>query len=149
VDWSALAGAADPGRSGDDMSALIAALAAIRRRFPQLRPRKFTAPRNDAAPADVVWLTPQATEMTEADWNYWGAHFLAYLLRADVGAPPLYIVLNASPQMIEFRLPATLGGERWTLLLETAAEWRGETTLPAGTSAQALPRSIVVYSAHP
>ena len=100
VDWSAL------GREGDDMTDLIGQLTALRRRFPQLRPRAWVDGRRPDGSFGVLWLTPQATEMTEQDWNFPEGRFLSYLLGSpEQGEPPLYIVLNAAPETIEFTLP--------------------------------------------
>src|SRR5262249_7144403 len=71
VDWSAL------GHGDDDMTALVARLTVLRRKFPQLRAAHWLeGQRKDGAGKDtsdetwdVRWLTPQATDMTEQDWN--------------------------------------------------------------------------------
>src|SRR5205807_1470748 len=63
VDWSAL------GREGDDLTGLVAQLTDLRRRFPQLRARHWVEGRRTDGSFGVVWLTPQAVEMTEQDWN--------------------------------------------------------------------------------
>ena len=80
VDWSAL------GSEGDDMTALVAQLTALRRRFPQLRPHTFAMDRRTDGACQAVWLTPQARAMTEQDWLFRDAHFLSYVLAAPDGA---------------------------------------------------------------
>src|SRR6185295_11417229 len=60
VDWSAL------GSDQDDMSGLVSRLAELRRRFSQLRPRHWVEGHRPDGSFDVLWLTPQATEMTES-----------------------------------------------------------------------------------
>ena len=57
-------------------------LTALRRRFPQLTPRHFMHGKNADGSFGVLWLTPQATEMQEADWKFPEGRFLAYLLGA-------------------------------------------------------------------
>jgi glycogen operon protein len=129
----------------DDMTALVGQLAELRRRFPQLRPRHWVEGRRDDGSFGVLWLTPQATEMTEQDWNFPEGRFLSYALGpAGDSSSVLFIVLNAAPEEIEFNLPSLPGATRWTALLDTAepprtGEWPADTTLTAS------PRSILVF----
>ena len=86
------------GQEGDDMTGFVAQLADLRRRFPQLRPRRWVEGHRADGSFGVLWLTPQATQMTEADWNFPEGRFLAYVLNSiEPGDAPLYIVLNAAP----------------------------------------------------
>src|SRR6185295_12050521 len=88
VDWSSL------GREGEDMTALLETLSILRRSFPQLRPRHWVKGRSDDGSFGVLWLTPQATEMTEDDWNFPESRFLSYVLGPiERGQAPLFIVL--------------------------------------------------------
>src|SRR5262249_40320892 len=86
----------------------------------------------------VLWLTPQATEMTEQDWNFPEGRFLSYVLgpleHADA---PLYVVLNAAPETIEFTLPMLPQYSRWTACLDTAPQSRLGVQLSAGEGAGA------------
>ena len=141
VDWSAL------GRDDEDMTSLIAQLTELRRRFPQLRPRRWVQGRRADGSFGVLWLTPQATEMTEQDWNFPEGRFLSYALGpVHKGDAPLYIVLNAAPEAIEFTLPALPGCSRWTLVLETAPEpWPGA-KFTSGSKLHAPPQSVLAFS---
>ncbi len=141
VDWSAL------GRDDEDMTSLIAQLTELRRRFPQLRPRRWVQGRRADGSFGVLWLTPQATEMTEPDWNFPEGRFLSYALGpVHKGDAPLYIVLNAAPEAIEFTLPALPGRSRWTLVLETAPEPRPGAKFTSGSKLHAPPRSVLAFS---
>ena len=141
VDWSAL------GRDDEDMTSLIAQLTELRRRFPQLRPRRWVQGRRADGSFGVLWLTPQATEMTEQDWNFPEGRFLSYALGpVHKGDAPLYIVLNAAPEAIEFTLPALPGCSRWTLVLETAPEPRPGAKFTSGSKLHAPPRSVLAFS---
>ena len=55
----------------------------------------------------MLWLTPDATEMTEQDWNFPNGRFLSYVLGARRAADSRrsIIVLNAAPEAIAFTLP--------------------------------------------
>jgi len=96
---------------------------------------------------DVLWLTPQGTEMTEQDWSFHGAHFLAYVLGpSQPGGRALYVVLNAARGAISFKLPALPEYRRWTLLLDTTANTPRADAFPRGADVQAPARSVLVFS---
>jgi glycogen operon protein len=141
VDWSGL------GDDGEDMSELVGQLTKLRRRFPQLRPRHWVNGHNGDGSFGVLWLTPQASEMTDADWNFPEGHFLSYVLGpVEAGAAPLYIVLNAAPETIEFTLPTVTEYKNWTMLLNTAQEEQKEQELSAGAKSHIAGRSVLAFS---
>jgi glycogen operon protein len=139
TDWSGLDG-------DDDVRALIAQLTALRRRFPQTRPRRWVEGRRRDGSFGVLWLTPKATEMNEQDWNFPEGRFLSYALGpVEESDEALFVVLNAAPQTIEFRFPELAGFNRWTLVLDTSPKPRsGE--FPSGSMLDAMPKSIVVFA---
>jgi isoamylase len=92
----------------------------------------------------VLWLTPQATEMAEADWNFPQGRFLAYVLGPVGDAPALYVALNAAPQAIEFAPPKLPHYSRWKLLLNTAEDKPAVVTFKSGAPTKAAPRSVIV-----
>jgi isoamylase len=140
VDWSGL------GQEGEDMTALVGQLTALRRDFPQLRARHWVEGRRPDGSFGVLWLTPQATEMTDKDWNFPEGRFLSYVLGPlEKGQPPLYIVLNAAPQAIDVVLPTVPDCSRWTALLNTAAPQDGADFKP-GAKVQAPARSVLVFA---
>jgi isoamylase len=144
VDWSRL------DDSDEDMSALIGELAALRRRFPQLRGAAWLDGRGRDGSWDVLWLTPQGTEMTDADWDFQGARFLAYAL-----APPqrdgavLLVVLNAAAEPMDVILPELGNQARWTLQLDTAVPAATGETFASGAVRRAAPHSVLVFSGSP
>jgi glycogen operon protein len=115
-----------------------------------LRPRRFVGGRQPDGSYGVLWLTPRATEMTEPDWNFPEGRFLSYALGPlEPGKPPLYIVLNAAPQIIEFLLPTLPDCSRWTLHLNTAAPEQKDQPFEQGSKWQAAARSVLVFSGIP
>jgi isoamylase len=129
------------------MSGLIARLTTIRRRFPQLRPRRFVDGRRPDGSFGVLWLTPQATEMAEKDWNFPEARFLSYVLGpTEPGGEPAFIVLNATPQPIEFTLPMLPEYSRWTCLLNTTLVTDRPEVHAAGEKAKAPPQSVQLFA---
>jgi len=140
MDWSGLGGK-------DDVTSFMSELTALRRAFPQLRARRWVQGRRPDGSFGVLWLTPQATEMTEQDWNFPEGRFLSYVLgpleQADA---PLYVVLNAAPETIEFTVPMLPQYSRWTICLDTSPQPRLGAELKAGSKVQARPRSILALS---
>ena len=96
----------------------------------------------------MLWLTPRATQMTDRDWVFPEARYLSYVL----GPPgehgrPVFIVLNAAEQPIDFILPAWPRCSRWLCALATVpvpkkpagADYR------VGAHCEAPPRSVLVF----
>ena len=79
VGWEGL------GREGDDLTDFIGHMTELRRRFPQIRSRRWLDGRRADGSYGVLWLTPSADEMKEADWNFPEGRFLAYVL-GPIGA---------------------------------------------------------------
>ena len=116
VDWSAL------GKPEEDLTPLIGDLARLRQRFPQLKPHRWLVGRRDDGSHDILWLTPGATEMMEQDWNFAEGRYLSYVLApVHEGGEPLFIVLNATDQPIEFKLPPWPNSGHWITVLDTSS----------------------------
>jgi len=141
IDWSRL------GHEGDDMSAFIARLIELRRSFPQLRGQRWLKGRNPDGSFDVLWLTPDGTEMSEQDWNFPNGHFLSYVLGAgEDGQPPLYVVLNAATERIGVTLPTVPECRLWLEVVNTATMAPAANPVAAGSRMDAPARSVVVFT---
>jgi isoamylase len=141
VDWSRL------GHDGEDMSALVGQLAAIRKRFPQLKGRRWLDGRRSNGSYDVLWLTPDANEMTAQDWRFPNGRFLAYVLGSEEQAqPPLFLVFNAASEDIAFTLPNVPECSGWTKVHDTSPVADGEDTFAVGTRLTVRGQSILVFS---
>jgi glycogen operon protein len=141
IDWSGL------GRKGEDMTELIAQLASLRRAYPQLRTRRFVEGRRPDGAFGVLWLTPRATEMTEADWNFPEGRFLSYVLGpVQAGQSPLFIVLNAATLEIEFTFPKLPEYSRWLPVLDTVNRIEPGKAHAASSKAPAPPRAVLVFA---
>ncbi|MCC7365079.1 MAG: glycogen debranching protein GlgX [Dehalococcoidia bacterium] len=106
---------------------------ALRKRHPILRRRNYFLGRQirGLGMKDLVWLAPNGHEMTEAAWHDPETRTLGMVLAGpatditdDEGRrvvdDTLVILMNADPEEMHFRLPPTLGGARWSLVLDTA-----------------------------
>jgi glycogen operon protein len=141
VDWQGL------GRPGDDLIDFIGLLAGLRRKFGQIRTRRWLDGRRPDGSFGVLWLTPSAAEMTEQDWNFPEGRFLAYVLSpTQEGQPPIFIVLNAAPEEIAFTLPKLPEYKTWQLVLNSAEAKQTVTRLPAASETKAPARTVLAFA---
>ena len=141
VDWSLL------GDTDEDMTGFVARLTTIRRRFPQIRARRWVDGRRPDGSFGMLWLTPKATEMVQKDWEFPEGRFLSYVLApVEPGGEPLYIVLNAAPEPITFTLPKLPEYSRWTCLLNSAVVPTEPEVFASTSEAKAPPRSVLVFA---
>ena len=136
-------------------------LIALRKKYRFSRGDTFLrgTPAPDHKHKDVTWLQPDGQEMTEEDWSFPEARFLALLvwgelpLRHDLtdaeidNQAPLIVVLNAHHDDMEFKIPPVASIRWWTVVFDTVApsglgrpgELRaGDTTLVKGRSVAVL-----------
>lgn len=140
TDWSGL------GRDGDDLTEFVGLLTSIRRDFAQLRSQEWVDGRRADGSYGVLWLTPQANEMTPEDWNFPESRFLAYLLGpAQRGSAPIFIVLNAAPDDIQFHLPRLPEYKAWRSILNTDENAPPTAELASGSEATATARSVLAF----
>jgi glycogen operon protein len=140
VDWSRLG-------TEDDFTDFVHQLGELRRRFPQLKPHVWLKGKRDDESYDIKWLTPAGTEMMETDWNFAEGRFLSYILAApDERGQPLYIVLNAAQQPVDFKLPEWPNVRRWTNAIDTGenGEHVGDGAPGTGLSARRL--TVLVFA---
>jgi glycogen operon protein len=85
--------------------------------------------------------------MTEQDWNFPEGRFLAYVLGpAEQGQPPIFIVLNAAPEAIAFRLPMLPEYKTWEQVLNTADTAQTAASFASAADAEASPRSVLAFA---
>jgi glycogen operon protein len=141
VDWSAL------GRDGEDNTTLVAKLTAMRKRYPQLQPQHWLNGHEGNQPPEILWLTPLASEMRLEDWAFPEARFIAYVLAkvGDAGAP-LFTVMNAGQDAVEFVFPEFSDLENWSEILTTVPGQNGAGhQFHVGAKLEAPSRSIMVF----
>ncbi|TGA84337.1 glycogen debranching protein GlgX [Streptomyces sp. MZ04] len=108
---------------------------ALRAAHPVLRRRRFfrggTAAEEGRPLPDLVWLRPDAHEMTRQDWQRSDAHAIGVFLNGDAITEPdacgrpvadssFLLLLNSYREPIVFRLPDLAYGERWTTRIDTS-----------------------------
>jgi len=122
------------------LTAFVQRLTTLRRELPVLRSGRFLCgqPRGDDGVRDVVWLSPDGNEMTQAQWDDGNTRSLAMLLdgRAPRGALPrpsqdadALLLFNAWQDGVEFTLP----GEGWLLRFDTAQPEAADSAVDGNT----------------
>jgi isoamylase len=141
VGWEGL------GREGDDLTDFVGHMTELRWRFPQIRSHRWLDGRRADGSYGVLWLTPAAEDMKEQDWNFPEGRFLAYVLGPiEHGHAPIFIVLNAAPEAIAFKLPKMPEYKSWQQLLNTADVKQTVTDFASGSEAKAPPRSVLAFA---
>jgi isoamylase len=119
----------------------------LRRRFPQIRSHRWLDGRRADGSYGVLWLTPAAEEMKEEDWKFPESRFLSYVLGPiEHGQPPIFIVLNAAPEEIAFKMPEMPEYKSWRQLFNTADVSREAGDFASGSEAKAPPRSVLAFA---
>ena len=140
VDWSKLG-------SEDEFTSFVSLLSDLRRRFPQLKPRHWLEGKRADGSYDIKWLTPAGAEMAEADWNFAEGRFLSYVLAPEAeGGQPLFIILNAAQQPVEFTLPGWSATKNWTNVLDTGENGDAAGSGAPGTKLTARSLTVLAFA---
>ena len=95
----------------------------------------------------MLWLTPAAKEMTESDWNFPEGRFLAYVLGpVEHGHASIFIVLNAAPEEIAFKLPEMSEYKSWQQVLNTTENVQAAVDFASGAETKAPPRAVLAFA---
>ena len=108
-------------------------LIALRKAHPVLRRQQWFRGFDRGGMADLDWLQPDSSAMTDEDWD--AAHFKALMFFLNGQALPtrdhrgqiitddsFLVMLNANAERVEFRVPSRHYGHRWRVVLDTALE---------------------------
>jgi isoamylase len=152
VDWSAL-------KDNREFVAFVRRLIRLRTEHPVFRRSAFfLGDRTDESDVkDIVWLSSDGREMTQADWTdphnrCLGVRYAAmaemeaetYTRRLDPHS--FLLLLNAGPEPVDFTLPGTPFDRTWSCLLDTRFE-DGEPlgTFAAQSGYRLDPRSLALF----
>jgi isoamylase len=85
--------------------------------------------------------------MTDEDWKFPEGRFLSYVLGpVEQGQPPIFIVLNAAPEEIAFKLPAMPEYKNWQQILNTKDIVQTTAEFVPGAETKAPPRSVLAFT---
>jgi isoamylase len=136
------------GNEGEDFTAFISRLISIRREYPQLAAGDWLDDVNTTKQQRISWYSQHGAEMAEHDWNSSENQFLSYVIRDTADGPPLWIMLNASPETVEATAPNPAPHGGWEMILNTAAaEGKREPVHLGGRQRFSVPRRSVVLFA--
>jgi glycogen operon protein len=152
-DWSQ----AEP---NEDLLAFTTALVRMRLEHPVFRRRRFFLgrPIHGAGVDDIAWFRPDGSEMTDDDWQSGYAKSIAMFLNGDAIPDPdprgeaitddsFFVLMNAADASIDFMVPVSRWGERWTRVFDTSlAAFDGDDAplYKAGDKIALEARSVVV-----
>jgi isoamylase len=136
------------GKPGEDMIDFIGQLTALRARYAQLRPRRWLRGARPDGSREIAWLTPKATEMTEQDWHFPEGRFVSYVLAPVEDSPgPVYVVINGTPEPIDFTIANWTRLNAWRLRVATVPfKEAASVTYSPGQTATGPARSVTVFS---
>jgi glycogen operon protein len=85
--------------------------------------------------------------MNEEDWKFPEGRFLAYVLGpTGKEQAPLFIVLNAAPEEIAFKLPKMSEYKNWRQVLNTAETTQAPADFASGADNKAPSRSVLAFA---
>ena len=133
----------------------------LRRNHPALRRKKFFQGRaiRGSQVRDILWLSPDGNEMTDAEWD---AHWVRSIaLRLDGSAldevdedghtivdDDLLLVLNAHTDSVTFTMPPSPHNTEWELLIDTrCTKSQEQRCLAPGTTLDVIGKSLVLLCA--
>ncbi len=150
VDW-------DIGEKGRELIGFVQEVIALRQRLPILRRSRFLngVAQKDLGIKDVTWINPAGVEMEDEHWADDLAH--CFGMRLDGRAPAtgirrpgtdasVLLVVNGHDDVVEFTLPPTIGGDAWSLVIDTNIEDGAEKgRFQAGDAYSVTGRSLLLF----
>jgi isoamylase len=135
-------------------------VAKLRREHPVFRRRRFFQGRSvlgtAGALSDIVWFTPAAEEMTEADWSFPLSRSVSVFLNGAAISEPdtrgqnvvddsFLILFNGDHEDMAFTIPNEAYGAAWAVEIDTAAPFvQDRPSTKAGGEIDVEARSLVV-----
>jgi isoamylase len=132
-------------------------LIALRAHHPVFRRRRWFHGRkiHGDEVTDIAWFTPRGEEMDEQHWDEASTRALGLFLGGnDLGIDEhgraivddsFYLLFNADADRLSFKLPATLRGRSWEIVLDTSVERdEGARSAASGWELEVSGRSFVL-----
>jgi glycogen operon protein len=134
-------------------------LSKLRHDHPVFRRRRFFQgrPIHGSDVVDIAWFKPDGDQMSEDDWAKGYARAISVFLNGEAIPSPsprgepvqddsFFMLFNGSDDVVSFRFPEGAWGDRWDVILDTAAPLvePGEQMVKAGEELDADARTVVV-----
>src|SRR5579859_4657548 len=150
----------NPETEDRELLSFVSDLIKLRKEHPVFRRRRFFRgqPAGDGHLADIAWLTSSGREMADEDWGSPG-RALTVFLNGDAITEPgphgervrddsFLVMLSADEQALGVTVPGSKYGERWVVVVDTAADGAvdpaGRPEVAAGDRVTLTGRSMVV-----
>jgi glycogen operon protein len=153
VDWA-------DARDNWALTDFVRSLSQLRRDHPVFRRRRFfqgdPSRGSESELGDIAWFTPAGEHMSEGDWQVGYARSVAVFLNGDAIVEPdwrgervtddsFLLFFNGHHDDMDFTVPREVYGERWEIVLDTAAPVvLDRPTAKAGEALTIESRSIMV-----
>ncbi len=158
VDWSL-------SEKNKSLTQFVQKLTGLRHRYPILRRNLFlTGERNEELGVkDVTWINADGAEMKDTNWGDTGMRCFGMLMdgRAQTTGirqlgheATLLMVINDHFDIVNFTLPDSVGGCRWSLLVDTNLEENGgkdssRESFKMGETYAVTARSVLLFAFEP
>jgi len=117
-------------KKGKSLIKFVQNLTKLRHKYPVLRRNLFLNGEynEELGLKDVTWINANGNEMEDAQWGDHGMRCFGMLLdgRAQTTGirqrgkeATLLLIINEHSDLVQFKLPDSPGGERWTILVDT------------------------------
>src|ERR1700723_1148233 len=130
---------------------------ALRHKYPVLRRNRFLTGQynEELGLKDVMWINANGSEMQNSQWADTNMHCFGMLMdgRAQTSGVKqlghdvtLLLVLNVHQDLVQFTLPKCIGGDSWTLLIDTNAPAQPEgSTFPTEAVYGVTAHSLLLF----
>jgi len=143
VDWSR------EGIAEDDLTDFVALLIEVRRKYGLSRDHFLKGEvRHATGRKDIAWYRTDGEEMTEPDWRFPDARFLAVVV--DGSHRPALIFLNAHFEALLVSVPSAAGVDAWQMEINTVEPGgRGRERLHPGQAFEVPERCLILMLGEP
>jgi len=153
IDWNV-------GEKGAALTRFVQKLTRLRRKYPILRRNLFlTGEYNEELGVkDLTWINANGEEMRPEHWEDPNMQCFGMLLdgRAQTTGirqrgkeATLLVVINGSPELVRFTIPACAGGSEWSLLIDTNIPESENGTFKTGHVYSVTARSLLLFVLEP
>jgi isoamylase len=146
---------------GHALTRFVQKLTGLRHKYPILRRNRFLTGEyaEDLDVKDVTWVNADGTEMQDEQWADAGMRCFGMLLdgraqctgiRQRGHEATLLIAINVHTDLVKFKLPKYVNGDRWSLLIDTNDPENGEKReFHTGDEYGVTSRSLLLFNLEP
>ncbi|XPF95967.1 glycogen debranching protein GlgX [Colwellia sp. RE-S-Sl-9] len=132
-----------------ELSALLARLSELRKRFPMLAYHRFIHKDDPKSDVDITWYHCSGNIMHKENWHSHHASTVGYLVQGKTdNASSVFCIFHAGAEPVEFVLPEINNVEYWDVMVDTSSSAINNEIpkLPAQRAITLQPRTTIVLS---